>query len=624
MNTVKCSNRLCEKEYNVQFDNCPFCGTPNPMEKSKRKVLAEKNMAGEKPNDEDVRPQFNVIIIGLIWISILFFGIRGIITSFANMMFSPWIGCLTLFLSIIGMISLFFILRAKKWALFLWIAYRLAAGIVNGLINTKFDFATNIVIAIANIGLMVLVLQIKKNGISAWSLIFKRHKTTIEYNDNINDKLIENIDSAYNGNSSIANRIEKNTVEIPRVKEEDIIVQKNQTTDAFQETLAILETENNQTEFPNCSISAESQSDVKEAIKSDGKPNVANTNEYSNSQTKIDKKKTALWCTIVILVAVLGVGIWTLVHKDNTRSDSITNKVESNSMETFDCGLFSLEYPKIFKKSPIQNAPHMVLKLESEEYFISASYWDYGISDDVSIWDDEIFEQYKQIPIEGGELVDISKESIKTKCGMKHCLRIKANVNKHYNGTVIQLRMLSYLMIQNGYLFNFTFESEGKYSKTSSTVYPNNIMSGLCLKSNKENPYAELFNNVTSGDNESVSSYNINQRVHDEMNSIVQSNNDDLPEYLGFGMTMIKCVLEQHSMVYVIQWRGMNPSDFSSEDVAELKDAMVEGLKEEKQESPGSKAMLNTMNTYGYNFVYRYVNESGQYLCSISISPSEI
>jgi hypothetical protein len=55
-------------------------------------------------------------------------------------------------------------------------AYRLAGGVINGLISAKYDFTTHIIIAIVNISLMILLLQIKKNGVSAWSIIFKKNK----------------------------------------------------------------------------------------------------------------------------------------------------------------------------------------------------------------------------------------------------------------------------------------------------------------------------------------------------------------------------------------------------------------------------------------------------------------
>ena len=180
MNTVKCSNRLCEKEYSIEFDKCPFCGTPNPMEESERISLIENNKTPKDWSDNSNSNPFNVVVVSLIWISIIFFGIRGITSSIANMIFEPAIGCLTLCITLIGLVSLFFILQAKKWALFLWMGYRLSAGIVNGFISSKYDLATNIIIAIANIGLMVLVLQIKKNGVSAWSVIFNKQKPSVK------------------------------------------------------------------------------------------------------------------------------------------------------------------------------------------------------------------------------------------------------------------------------------------------------------------------------------------------------------------------------------------------------------------------------------------------------------
>lgn len=193
MNTVNCSNHLCGKEYNVLFDKCPFCGTDNPMDEEERKVLVEKEKAKNVSVENDTTRQFHWLIVGLIWISIIFFGVRGVFASFTNMIFSPTIGIITLVLTIVGMVSLFFILQAKKWALFLWIAYRLAGGVVNGLINTKFDFTTNIIIALVNIGLMLLILQLKKNGVSAWSLIFKKKVSKTDNKENVGEEVTSKV-----------------------------------------------------------------------------------------------------------------------------------------------------------------------------------------------------------------------------------------------------------------------------------------------------------------------------------------------------------------------------------------------------------------------------------------------
>lgn len=178
MNTVKCSNRLCEKEYNVQFDKCPFCGTPNPMEESERKSMIEKSKATDIRNSPSDESLFNGWVTGIIWVNVIFFGAREIIGSFTNMIFSPLIGWITLGLSIVGIISLLYILRAKKWAFFLWIAYRIAGAVVVSIINPRFSLTAHIVFAVVNILLMIAVLQIKKNGVSAWSVIFSKYKSS--------------------------------------------------------------------------------------------------------------------------------------------------------------------------------------------------------------------------------------------------------------------------------------------------------------------------------------------------------------------------------------------------------------------------------------------------------------
>ena len=71
-----------------------------------------------------------------------------------------------------------------------------------------------------------------------------------------------------------------------------------------------------------------------------------------------------------------------------------------------------------------------------------------------------------------------------------------------------------------------------------------------------------------------------------------------------------------------IQWKGLSPSDFTDNDVSELKESVIEGLKEEN--SALIKAMLNNMKDYGYDFIFIYVNENGEELCSINISPYDL
>ena len=149
-------------------------------------------------------------------------------------------------------------------------------------------------------------------------------------------------------------------------------------------------------------------------------------------------------------------------------------------MKTFDCGLFSLDYPASFRSIPIQNAPHMVLKIESNDYTASASYWDYDLNSTVSVWDDDIVEHYRNFPmVNGGDLVNITKKLITTKSGSQKCLKIKYNIKAAPNAS---LKMLQYLFINKGFLFVFSFMSQGKYAHDTPTSYPDKIISGLKFK----------------------------------------------------------------------------------------------------------------------------------------------
>jgi hypothetical protein len=115
----------------------------------------------------------------------------------------------------------------------------------------------------------------------------------------------------------------------------------------------------------------------------------------------------------------------------------------------------------------------------------------------------------------------------------------------------------------------------------------------------------------------------VTKKIRAEMIDAAQSYNEELPEDLGYGMTMIKCAIEEYSMVYTIQWKGMNPSDFTDDAITDIRNTCIEGLKED-QKSPIMKAMLERMKDYGYDFLYRYVNENGEELCSVNISPYDI
>lgn len=155
---------------------------------------------------------------------------------------------------------------------------------------------------------------------------------------------------------------------------------------------------------------------------------------------------------------------------------------ENEMIKTFDCGSFSLEYPDSFETTPIQNAPHAVLKLVSDYCFWAASYREIENKDGIDVWDDEIINLYGQSPVDDNEIIDVMKENIQTKGGAVRSLKILSNTYKREQGMDINLKIATYIMIHDGFLFTFAFTSPGKYSKGDKATTNDILMKGLKFK----------------------------------------------------------------------------------------------------------------------------------------------
>lgn len=298
MNTVKCTNRLCEKEYNVEFDNCPFCGTANPMEETERRTLLEK-----KHNDTELKPEltngekFSGWVTGIIWLNILFGGIRGIINSVTVMMYSPMWGAFDLGLQIIGIISLAFLLLAKKWAFYLWVGYLIAVSIINGYLNNN-DYSTFAILAVIKLVLMFLFLQIRKDGVSAWSNIF-------------NKKIVDATKDNVNAPQVTEDHIESETSLVENNNDCGVIK-----TEA-EEVLDIEEHDNGNTPSNESYISSENGTiQIEENIKPTGKEPANETSDKTPVLTQLDFSKKVIigkwWIYPLIIIATLAI-VWLVV-----------------------------------------------------------------------------------------------------------------------------------------------------------------------------------------------------------------------------------------------------------------------------------------------------------------------
>lgn len=206
MNNVKCNNRLCEKEYNVQFDNCPFCGAANPKKDGDGiTIIKKEDNSSNHGAFLDGKKEFNGWISTIIWLSILVGGTRGIVNSFTYFTISSLIGWLVLGLHVGGMVILCLILYAKKWAVFAWVGYIVAVILINGYFGN--DYLPYVIVGVLKLVFLFLILQIRKDGISAWSIIFNKKKVDPTNNDVNAPQVAEKHDEkkltdAKNGNDS--------------------------------------------------------------------------------------------------------------------------------------------------------------------------------------------------------------------------------------------------------------------------------------------------------------------------------------------------------------------------------------------------------------------------------------
>lgn len=133
-------------------------------------------------------------------------------------------------------------------------------------------------------------------------------------------------------------------------------------------------------------------------------------------------------------------------------------------------------YPSKFQKSSIQNATHMLLKLESGKQTIVLSKWNYDLDSSYTIWDEEIVKITKEnVQRTGASLVSIDKRYVNTAQGKEKVLVSIVNMGR-YN-----MHAATYQFLHKGNLWQIVITNSGTYNKALLSTYDGYI-SGLSLK----------------------------------------------------------------------------------------------------------------------------------------------
>lgn len=269
----------------------------------------------------------------------------------------------------------------------------------------------------------------------------------------------------------------------------------------------------------------------------------------------------------------------------------------AQSNRTFECDLLSFEYPNAFKQIPIQNAPHMLLKLESSDYFFSISHWKEDLPDFVDVWDDEVFGNYSELANSFGKVVSTTKESLQIKNGSVHCMKVLSNSDRAAQGTTVKLRMLSYILIYKGDIYLFSFLSQGNYSKASKTTYPQNMMKGLKFKSS-----------ISSGFDDSD--------FKDYVIDIVKSFNAQMPIEADECTTYLQAILSGRTVIIKTRIYSFC-KDFVDYD--EFKNKLSKNYSVALE-----KPFVDFLDKYGYSILYMIYDESDNLTNKVSITAKDI
>ena len=165
----------------------------------------------------------------------------------------------------------------------------------------------------------------------------------------------------------------------------------------------------------------------------------------------------------------------------------------SQSLSSFDCDLFTFNYPSSYKPMEVINSPHMLLKLEGDEYVITVSCWDKGFTLPVDVWNDSYFDLYKTLYAPVIDEISATRDKLTLGDETVKAIKVLSNTIAEVADQKYDVKLLTYIFVNNEYLYSVCFISEGKYAKTSDTSYPQSIMAGFSLKNVGNNSLAKTI-----------------------------------------------------------------------------------------------------------------------------------
>lgn len=158
-----------------------------------------------------------------------------------------------------------------------------------------------------------------------------------------------------------------------------------------------------------------------------------------------------------------------------------------SSGNVFENSIIKFTYPAEFQEIKPQDAPHMILKLESKNKVLTISRWEYGIDKSIDAWNDEVYNNYSN-GLSNTNCVLLEKVVLQTKYENLRAIKIYANIGDNIN----KIGSISYLILKNGDLFVITFNQPIVLTNTYSSKQVEDILYWLQIK-DKDNSSDEEY-----------------------------------------------------------------------------------------------------------------------------------
>jgi len=148
-------------------------------------------------------------------------------------------------------------------------------------------------------------------------------------------------------------------------------------------------------------------------------------------------------------------------------------------------GHFSFTYPAYLEQQKINNASHMLLKLDSKNYSLSISLWEYDFERSITIWEDDLVANFldadKSMP---NSQVEKSCEKMYLTIANTvkvQCLKSIIRTTNYYQGHTIKGQQITYRFLHNGNYLQFCFFVFDDHNYWNKVSFSDDIMKGLKL-----------------------------------------------------------------------------------------------------------------------------------------------